>query len=92
VKREERGHPETNEDAPVEPTDRALERELNPMRRFKMIFTTVVVLTVLALILNVLLALIGRNAEPVQTAAETCSTTYKMGFGAIVALLGSRTP
>ena len=33
-----------------------------------------------------------RQLGAVQTAAETCSTTYKMGFGAIVALLGSRTP
>lgn len=41
-------------------------------------------LTVLALILNVLLAMFGDGSEQVQAAAEACSTTYKMGFGAIV--------
>lgn len=47
-------------------------------------------LTVLALILNVLLAMFGDGSEQVQAAAEACSTTYKMGFGAIVGLIGGR--
>jgi len=58
--------------------------------RFKLIFATVVALTVLALLLNVLLALCGDGSQAVQAAAETCSTTYKMGFGAIVGLLGAK--
>jgi hypothetical protein len=58
--------------------------------RFKLIFSTVAALTVLALILNVLLAAFGGDTEQVKAAAEACSTTYKMGFGAIVGLIGGR--
>jgi hypothetical protein len=47
-------------------------------------------LTVLALALDVLLALLGGRSEQAMTAADACSTTYKMGFGAIVALIGSK--
>lgn len=57
---------------------------------FKMIFTTVVALTVVALVLNVLLAVFGADTDQVRAAAETCSTTYKMGFGAIVGLIGAK--
>ncbi len=58
--------------------------------RFKMIFCTVAALTVLALILNVLLAAFGGGSEQVKAAAEACSTTYMMGFGAIVGLIGGK--
>jgi hypothetical protein len=57
---------------------------------FKLIFTTVVALTVLALLLNVLLAVFGSDSDQVKAAAETCSTTHKMGFGAIVGLIGGK--
>lgn len=60
------------------------------MPHFKLIFSTVAALTVLAMILNVLLAALGSESEQVRAAAEACSTTYKMGFGAIVGLIGSR--
>jgi hypothetical protein len=58
--------------------------------RFKMIFSTVAALTVLALILNVLLAAFGGDSEQVKAATEACSTTYMMGFGAIVGLIGGK--
>lgn len=58
--------------------------------RFKLIFSTVTALTVMALILNVLLAAFGGDSEQVQAAAEACSTTYMMGFGAIVGLIGGQ--
>ncbi|MEW1912822.1 hypothetical protein AB0442_31040 [Kitasatospora sp. NPDC085895] len=58
--------------------------------RFTLIFSTVAVLTVLALILNVLLAAFGGDSEQVKAAAEACSTTYMMGFGAIVGLIGGK--
>ncbi len=57
---------------------------------FKLIFSTVAALTVLTLILDVLLAAFGGDSEQVKAAAEACSTTYKMGFGAIVGLVGCR--
>lgn len=58
---------------------------------FKMIFTAVVALTVIALVLNALLAVFGADADQVRAVAETCSTTYKMGFGAIVGLISAKT-
>lgn len=58
--------------------------------RFDLIFGTVVALTVLALLVNVVLALLGDGSAQVKTVADACSTTYKMGFGAIVGLLGGR--
>ncbi len=64
------------------------EPEASP--HFTLIFTTVATLTVVALLLNVLLALSGSDTDQVKAAAETCSTTYKMGFGAIVGLVGSK--
>lgn len=69
---------------------RALERKSDLTPRFKLIFSTVTALTVLALILNVLLAAFGGDSEQVQAAAEACSTTYMMGFGAIVGLIGGK--
>ncbi|MDP9799008.1 hypothetical protein J2S43_007520 [Catenuloplanes nepalensis] len=62
--------------------------DLSP--RFKLIFSTVTVLTMLSLILSVLLAVFGGETEQVRAAAEACSTTYKMGFGAIVGLVGAK--
>lgn len=58
--------------------------------RFKLVFLTLVVFTLLALALHVLLAVFGGDTDQIKTAADTCSTTYKMGFGAIVALMSQR--
>lgn len=58
--------------------------------RFRLIFCTVAALTALTLILNVLLAAFGGDSEQVRAAAEACSTTYMMGFGAIVGLIGGK--
>lgn len=52
------------------------------------IFLTVVVLTCSALVLHVALALAGGQSDELRSAAEVTATTYKMGFGAIVALMG----
>jgi len=58
--------------------------------RFKLIFRTVTALTVLSLTLSVILAAFGGDSEQMQSAIEACSTTYKMGFGAIVGLIGGK--
>lgn len=68
----------------------APEGEIGATPHFRLIFITVVALTVLALLLNVLLAVFGGDSEMVQSVVETCSTTYKMGFGAIVGLTGRK--
>lgn len=61
-----------------------------PGRHFNLVFATVVGLTLVALVSNLLLAFFGNDSDQMVAAAETCSTTYKMGFGAIVGLLGTR--
>ena len=87
--------PDRNRARSVEPEQKRIrtsdnEADLTP--RFKLIFSTVAALTALALILTVLLAAFGGDSEQVKAAAEACSTTYKMGFGAIVGLIGGRAP
>jgi len=77
-------------DEPEQESIRVLENKSDLMPRFKLIFSTVATLTVLALILNVLLAAFGGDSEQVKAAAEVCSTTYMMGFGAIVGLIGGK--
>ena len=77
-------------DEPDQKSIRTPENKSDLTPRFKLIFSTVAALTVLALILNVLLAMFGGDSEQVKAAAEACSTTYKMGFGAIVGLIGGR--
>lgn len=67
-----------------------LENKSDLTPRFKLIFSTVAALTILSLILNVVLAAFGSDSEQVRAAAEACSTTYKMGFGAIVGLIGGK--
>ena len=62
--------------------------QLTPL--FKLTYATLVALTLLALALNVLLAVVGGDSAQIRTAAEACSTTYKMGFGAIVGLMTQR--
>lgn len=69
---------------------RAPGEESGAVPHFKLIFSTVVALTVLALLLNLLLAVFGNDSHQIRAVAETCSTTYKMGFGAIVGLIGGR--
>lgn len=71
-----------------ERADETLQGQLTP--RFKLVFSTVVALTLLALALNVLLALLGGDSDQIRAAAEACSTTYKMGFGAIMGLMTQR--
>lgn len=58
---------------------------------FKLIFLSVLSLTILSLIVTIVLAVFVKSPSPaVQGTIETCSTTYKMGFGAIVGLIGGK--
>ena len=75
----------------TQPESRASETapgQLTP--RFKLTYSTLVALTLLALALNVLLALVGDDSDQIRTTTEVCSTTYKMGFGAIVGMMSHR--
>jgi len=58
---------------------------------FKMIFLSVLSLTILSFVATIALAVFVNNpSTAVQGAIETCSTTFKMGFGAIVGLIGGK--
>jgi hypothetical protein len=57
---------------------------------FKVIFITVSFLTVLSLAVSVALVLYGKDTEDTRRLVETCSTTWKLGFGASVGLMGGK--
>ncbi len=57
---------------------------------FKLAFLTVTGLTVLSLIVAIWLAQVPNSSDDTRRIIETCTTTYKMGFGAIVGLIGGK--
>lgn len=62
--------------------------ELTPA--FRLVFFSVLGLTVLSLTVSFDLVLRERQTEEIKRLAETCSTTWKLGFGAIVGLIGGK--
>jgi hypothetical protein len=62
----------------------------NSISLFKWVFFTVVSLTTLSLVTSILLSF-NSTPSPLQISLfETCTTTWKMGFGAIVGLIGGK--
>ena len=57
---------------------------------FKLIFIVVLVLTVTSLVIAVTLAMNEINSPRIQSLFETCSTCWKMGFGALIGLVGGQ--
>jgi len=58
---------------------------------FKLVFISVLVVSVLCLGINVVLALnVPNPSVEVKQLIETCSTAFKLGFGAIVGLIGGK--
>lgn len=57
---------------------------------FKLAVLVVTGLTVLSLAVCVFLALAALKSDQASALFETCSTTYKMGFGALVGLVGGK--
>lgn len=60
------------------------------MSRYWVVFLGVMVLTLLSLGVSLLLALRGELQPQAASLFETCSTTWKMGFGALVGLIGGK--
>lgn len=58
---------------------------------FKLAFITATTLTVVSLAVAVWLAIKAEQNDAVKGLVETCSTTWKIGFGAIVGLIGGKT-
>ena len=58
---------------------------------FKLVFTSVLCLTVLSFLMGISLSLaIEKPSSNINGWIETCSTTFKLGFGAIVGLIGGK--
>ena len=57
---------------------------------FNLVFLSVLGLTVLSLIVSLYLVTRDNPSEDMRRLAETCSTTWKMGFGAVVGLIGGK--
>jgi len=57
---------------------------------FKLVFISVLGLTILSLIVSFYLVTRDNPSEDMKRLAETCSTTWKMGFGAVVGLIGGK--
>jgi hypothetical protein len=57
---------------------------------FKLVVLIVTGLTVLSLAVSIFLALDPNKSDQINGLIETCSTTYKLGFGAIVGLIGGK--
>ncbi len=57
---------------------------------FKWVFITVVSLTFLSLLTSIALSFATSPSQLQVSLFETCTTTWKMGFGAIVGLIGGK--
>ena len=64
---------------------------------FKLVFLSVLAITVIAIIISCPLAIMDRQADAMHQQAEgmkellaTCLTTWKLGFGAMLGLLGGK--
>jgi hypothetical protein len=83
----------TTTTTPVQTQPSVITLTLTPT--FKLVFLAVLGITVLAMILGCSLAMVGFGAkgrpDPNLTAAmQACITTWKLGFGAIIGLLGGK--
>jgi hypothetical protein len=57
---------------------------------FHLVFLTIIALTVLSWAVSLGLSTWGRDNQSTERLIETCSTTWKMGLGAIVGMVGGR--
>lgn len=57
---------------------------------FKLVFASVLGLTILCLILGCSLVGLGIKSDEAKVMFELCTSTFKLGFGAIIGLLGGK--
>lgn len=66
-------------------------KEWNSFELFKVVFIVVIILTGVSLIMSAFVAAYYPNPSTLQISLfETCSTTWKMGFGTILGLIGGK--
>lgn len=75
---------------PHDPSSLDSPEEVGTTDHFRLVFVSVLALTILALALNVVLTVFCESTAEVRAAADSCSTTYKLGFGTIVGLVGGK--
>jgi hypothetical protein len=64
-------------------------KDSNYTQNFNLVFRVVLTLTVICLLISTLVASLFPNPSTLQISLfETCSSSWKIGFGAIVALIG----
>ena len=57
---------------------------------FKLVFLSALCITILSVILCCPLAILGAETPEKKALFEACLTTFKLGFGAIIGLLGGK--
>jgi hypothetical protein len=57
---------------------------------FKVVFISIFSLTIISLAVSLLLVVFGKENKVTEQLIETCSTTWKLGFGAIIGLIGGK--
>lgn len=68
--------------------DRPTVTDISPS--FKLIFAAVFTITVVCLLINLFIVLVAPDSAGAQSLADTCSTAFKLGFGAMVGLVGGK--
>jgi len=57
---------------------------------FKLVFVSILGLTILCLIIACSLVGLGIKSEESKVLFDLCATTFKLGFGAIIGLVGGK--
>jgi hypothetical protein len=57
---------------------------------FKLIFIAVLALTLISLLVMCVVAVSGSDTDASKNVLDATSTTFKMGFGAIIGLIGGK--
>jgi len=58
---------------------------------FKLVFLSVLGITVLSMMIGCYLVTVHAESDAGKALMTTCMTTFKLGFGAIIGLLGGKT-
>lgn len=75
----------------IEMRKKVVKKEWNSFELFKIVFIVVIILTGISLVISTIVATFCPNPSTLQISLfETCSTTWKMGFGTIMGMIGGK--